>query len=83
MWIANKLDDTVKTIDPATNSIDDVVPVAGAPSGLALSGTTLWVTRAQTGTLTRIDATTGRVIGPAVRSAAARSRWSSRTARSG
>ena len=40
VWVANRLDDTVKSIDPATNSIDDVVSVAGAPSGIALSGTT-------------------------------------------
>ena len=56
----------VKSIDPATNSIDDVVSVAGAPSGIALSGTTLWVASSETGTLTRIDASTGRVTGPAV-----------------
>ena len=66
VWVANKLDDTVKSIDPATNSIDKVVSVAGAPSGIALSGTILWVASSETGTLTRIDTTTGRVIGQAV-----------------
>jgi YVTN family beta-propeller protein len=66
VWVANRLDDTVKSIDPATNSIDKVVSVAGAPSGIALSGTILWVASSETGTLTRIDTTTGRVIGQAV-----------------
>ncbi len=66
VWVANRLDDTVKSIDPATNSIEDVVSVAGAPSGIALSGSNLWVASSETGTLTRIDASTGRVTGPAV-----------------
>jgi YVTN family beta-propeller protein len=60
VWVANALDGTVKSIDPATASTITTVRVGSAPAAIAEDGGSIWVANAGDGTLTRIDEGTGR-----------------------
>jgi YVTN family beta-propeller protein len=55
VWVANSLDGTVKSIDPATSSVITTVKVGRAPSALAEGDGDIWVANAGDGTLTRIN----------------------------
>jgi serine/threonine-protein kinase len=48
-------------IDPATNTISDVVGVGGGPSATAVGGQSVWVYNRDDATVTEIDATTNEV----------------------
>ena len=48
-------------IDPATNTISDVVAVGGGPSATAVGGQSVWVYNRDDATITEIDATTNEV----------------------
>jgi peptide/nickel transport system substrate-binding protein len=61
VWVADALDDTVKPIDPATNSPITTVRVGSAPSAIAIGGGGVWVANGGDGTLTRIDPRRDRV----------------------
>ena len=61
VWVADALDDTVKPIDPATNSVITTIPVGSAPSAIAIGGGSVWVANGGDGTLTRIDPRRDRV----------------------
>ena len=58
VWVADTLDDTVKSIDPATSSVITTIAVGHAPSGIAEGGGDIWVANAGDGTVTRIDEAT-------------------------
>jgi YVTN family beta-propeller protein len=60
VWVANTLDGTVKSIDPATSSVITTVKVGTAPAAIAEGEGSVWVANAGDGTLTRIDERTGR-----------------------
>ena len=62
VWVANALDGTVSSIDPATYSSDPAtgsgivtIPVGSAPSAIAEGDGSIWVANSGDGTLTRID----------------------------
>jgi serine/threonine-protein kinase len=65
VWVANLLDGTVSRIDPDAGVVTKTVSVRGstAPLGIAVGDGTVWVAGSfeGTGTLTEIDAATGRV----------------------
>ena len=61
VWVADALDDTVKPIDPATNSPITTIAVGNAPSAIAIGGGNVWVTNGGDGTLMRIDPRHDRV----------------------
>ncbi|MDP9272503.1 MAG: ABC transporter substrate-binding protein, partial [Chloroflexota bacterium] len=54
VWVANTGDGTVSRIDPKQDRVTGIVDVGGAPAGLAIDGTTLWVADA-TGAVERVD----------------------------
>jgi YVTN family beta-propeller protein len=54
VWVANTGDGTVSRIDPKQDRVTGTVVVGGAPAGLAMDGTTLWVADA-TGAVERVD----------------------------
>jgi YVTN family beta-propeller protein len=56
VWVANTGDGTVSRIDPKQDRVTGTVDVGGAPTGLAIDGTTLWVADA-TGAVERVDTT--------------------------
>ena len=60
VWVADALDGTVKSIDPATSSVITTVDVGGAPSAIAEGDGSIWVANGGDGTLTRIDERTNR-----------------------
>jgi YVTN family beta-propeller protein len=60
VWVANALDGTVKSIDPATSSVITTVRVGSAPAAIVEDDGSIWVANAGDGTLTRIDERTGR-----------------------
>jgi SARP family transcriptional regulator, regulator of embCAB operon len=64
VWVADALDGTVKSIDPATSSVVTTVEVGSAPSAIAQGDGSIWVANAGDGTLTRIDE---RTSGPTAR----------------
>jgi YVTN family beta-propeller protein len=61
VWVANALDGTVKSIDPATGSVITTIPVGRSPTALATAGDSLWVASGGAGKLVRIDQRTNRV----------------------
>ena len=61
VWVANELDGTVKSIDPATSAVITTFRVGNAPSAIAAGGGSVWVANTGDGTLTRIDERTSRV----------------------
>ena len=60
VWVTDALDGTVKSIDPATSSVETTVEVGSAPSAIAEGNGSVWVADAGDGTLTRIDERTSR-----------------------
>jgi class 3 adenylate cyclase/DNA-binding beta-propeller fold protein YncE len=68
VWVANEGDDSVWRIDPAALDALDPVRVGEGPSGLAAGGGAVWVANALAGggSLTAIEAETGRVTGKAI-----------------
>ena len=60
VWVADALDGTVKSIDPATSSVITTIEVGNAPSAIAEGAGSIWVANAGDGTLTRIDERTSR-----------------------
>ncbi len=60
VWVADALGGTVKSIDPATSSVETTVEVGSAPSAIAEGDGSVWVANAGDGTLTRIDERTSR-----------------------
>jgi YVTN family beta-propeller protein len=60
VWVTDELDGTVKSIDPATSSVETTVEVGSAPSAIAEGDGSVWVANAGDGTLTRIDERTSR-----------------------
>ena len=62
VWVADALDDTVKPIDPAPDSVITTIPVGSAPSAIApRRRKRVRVANGGDGTLTRIDARRERV----------------------
>jgi YVTN family beta-propeller protein len=55
VWVADALDGTVKSIDPATSSVITTVNVGTSPAAIAEADGSVWVANAGDGTLTRID----------------------------
>jgi YVTN family beta-propeller protein len=64
VWVADGLDNTVKSIDPATGSVITTVDVGATPAAIAEAGGSVWVANAGDGTLTRIDERTNRPSAP-------------------
>ena len=60
VWVADALDGTVRSIDPATSAVLTTVKVGTTPSAIAEGGGNVWVANAGDGTLTRIDERTSR-----------------------
>jgi YVTN family beta-propeller protein len=61
VWVANALDGTVKSIDPATGAVITTVPVGSDPTAVATDGDSVWVASGGTGKLVRIDERTSRI----------------------
>src|SRR5205814_8112196 len=49
-------------IDPETNEVVATYPTDDDPDNLLIDGSTLWISAYEASTLTRIDATSGRVL---------------------
>ena len=43
VWVANALDGTVKSIDPATSAVITTIPVGSSPTAIATDGDSVWV----------------------------------------
>ena len=61
VWVANALDGTVKSIDPATGSVITTIPVGSTPTAIATDGDSVWVASGGDGTLVRIDERSNKV----------------------
>ena len=61
VWVANALDGTVKSIDPATSAVITTIPVGNSPTALAVAGDSVWVASTGDGTIVRIDERRNRV----------------------
>ena len=61
VWVANALDGTVKSIDPATSAVITTIAVGSSPTALATDGDSVWVANSGDGTLVRIDERSNRV----------------------
>jgi YVTN family beta-propeller protein len=55
VWVANALDGTVKSIDPATSAVITTIPVGSTPTAIATAGDSVWVASGGDGTVVRID----------------------------
>lgn len=87
VWVSNQVDGTVSRIDPATNQVDATVEAGSSPVNLGTLGgrqPEVWVPDDQGDHLTRIDATTAKVVqrlwtgqgtGPAIVAAVAGDIW--------
>ena len=64
VWVANGLDGTVKSIDPAGTPSRRWSTVGSAPSAIAEGDGSVWVANSGDGTLTRIDERTNRPSAP-------------------
>ncbi|HEX4526609.1 MAG TPA: ABC transporter substrate-binding protein [Gaiellaceae bacterium] len=60
VWVANAIDGTVKSIDPATGAVITTIRVGSDPTAVATDGDSVWVANGGDGTLTRIDERTNR-----------------------
>ena len=74
VWVANALDGTVKSIDPATSAVITTIPVGSTPTAIATAGDSVWVASGGDGKLVRIDERSTRSQRRS-RSAEARRRW--------
>jgi YVTN family beta-propeller protein len=63
VWVANAIDGTVKSIDPATGAVITTISVGSDPTAIATDGDSVWVANGGDGTLTRIDERTNRPTG--------------------
>ena len=61
VWVANALDGTVKSIDPATSAVITTIAVGSSPTAIAIDGDSVWVANGGDGTLVRVDEQTNRV----------------------
>ena len=61
VWVANGLDGTVKSIDPATSAVITTIHVGNAPTAIATDGDSVWVASGGDGKLVRIDDRTNRI----------------------
>ena len=61
VWVANALDGTVKSIDPATGAVITTIPVGSNPTAIATDGDNVWVASGGDGKLVRIDERSSRV----------------------
>jgi YVTN family beta-propeller protein len=61
VWVANSLDGTVKSIDPATGAVITTIAVGGDPTAIATDGDSVWVASGGQGKLVRIDDRTNRI----------------------
>ena len=61
VWVANALDGTVKSIDPATSAVITTIAVGSSPTAIATDGDSVWVANGGDGKLVRIDERTNRV----------------------
>jgi YVTN family beta-propeller protein len=62
VWVANRLEDTVTRIDPATNSVDTNIRVGDHPLGIAVAHGAVWVANSRDGTIQKIDPAKNRVV---------------------
>jgi DNA-binding SARP family transcriptional activator/ABC-type branched-subunit amino acid transport system substrate-binding protein/streptogramin lyase len=60
---AARTGDLLVAIDPATNKLDERVPVGGNPTSVAIAGGAAWVLNARDRTLSRVDVQTGTTRG--------------------
>ena len=61
VWVANALDGTVKSIDPATSAVITTIPVGSTPTAIATDGDSVWVASGGDGTLVQIDDRSNKV----------------------
>ena len=61
IWVANALDGTVKSIEPATGAVITTIPVGSTPTAIATDGDSVWVASGGDGKLVRIDERSNRV----------------------
>jgi hypothetical protein len=63
VWVAQREDDTVRRIDPATGRTRRVIAVGHLPAGVAVGLGSVWVASQCAGTVSRIDPVSDRVVG--------------------
>jgi DNA-binding beta-propeller fold protein YncE len=66
LWVTND-ENTVTRVDPRSGRVGPVVRVGNGPIGLAAGDGRVWVANSDDGTVSRIDATSGRRIGSPVK----------------
>jgi YVTN family beta-propeller protein len=62
VWVADRLDDVVLRIDPATGAVGAPYPVGRAPGAIAYGAGSVWVTSTLDDALLRLDPLTGSVV---------------------
>lgn len=66
LWVTGE-ENTATRLDLRTRRVGPAVDVGGGPIGLAYDGRTIWVANSDDGTVSRLDARSGRRIGPPIR----------------
>ena len=61
VWVANAIDGTVESINPATGAAIQTIRVGSAPTAIAADGDSVWVASGGDGKLVRIDERRNRV----------------------
>jgi YVTN family beta-propeller protein len=61
VWVANAIDGTVKSIDPATGAVITTITVGSTPTAIATGGDRVWVASGGDGKLVRIDERSNRI----------------------
>jgi peptide/nickel transport system substrate-binding protein len=70
VWVANHDDGTVAWINPTSNAVVREIGVGHDPTAVVVGYGSVWVTNSANGTVSRIDAATGEVTAPAIRTGA-------------
>jgi hypothetical protein len=67
VWIADRAGGKVFRLEPSTLRPTGEIEIGGTPAALAAAGNVLFVAEQGTGTVARIDARSGREVGPPIR----------------
>jgi YVTN family beta-propeller protein len=62
IWVTSPAGNVVYRVNPATDTVDQTIPVGSGPSAITASGSDIWVANTLDGTVSRISAMTSQVV---------------------